>query len=282
MKLISRAALSLPCSRQCEVFGRLRWDLVFAVCSFSVVEPILSVQAWLYAQTILAWLAGISYNSLCTHVLQAPLRTLLLGEGHSQDHVGAQTRIRRHSYQVGGRTIGTSSRSSPSRSSCSPKRYLVNLRHGHCVRRIVTEVHKWTFDPVDVSLLLLSLQMCYGLCTSYTYLVTRTASATTALQGIAKACVCCSPVGNSSSRKVIMTCTVGGRRTMKVFYVPRVENCLCRPCVTYWGGSRRMTEWSCGTAAASDWITQPYRFQWILGQFRSCAWRLRCMGYLDA
>ncbi|XP_062503696.1 uncharacterized protein LOC134180539 [Corticium candelabrum] len=101
--------------------------------------------------------------------------------------------------------------------ACSRTSYRVTLRYGRCRRQVETK-------------------LCYGMCTSYSRLISETfvisAMRLRDLERVERGCSYCTHVGNISIRKYHVNCIVNGRYTRKLFYIPWIESCRCRPCLT--------------------------------------------------
>ncbi|XP_062503776.1 uncharacterized protein LOC134180605 [Corticium candelabrum] len=96
--------------------------------------------------------------------------------------------------------------------TCAPRLFRVRLESGNCSRRVLTK-------------------MCYGECTSYTFPRKdhKFARQDRALRAVETSCSCCSAV-HTKTRRYDVICNVDGLSTRKLFFLPVVDGCSCRPC----------------------------------------------------
>ncbi|XP_062503367.1 uncharacterized protein LOC134180268 [Corticium candelabrum] len=149
-------------------------------------------------------------------VRKPQMRTISKSGSSEVNSQSSQTSLLRLSSRFESRTDNFPTTSLQFRSNgspCFPAVYAVTLQNGHCSRRVSTK-------------------MCYGQCTSYSHLSRKPLSLLTEQIDVESVCNCCSPVGNVSVKRYTLLCTIGGRRINKAFYLPQVNKCRCRPCLS--------------------------------------------------
>ena len=163
-------------------------------------------------------LPGLGETTNTNGTQSSPPNPVVVIKGKSRDRIPFQSHSRSDSL-------------SP---SCSPRRYRVRIGYGNCSRAVVTKVCQMTLlhslPTAGSAMLNLFLQMCYGECTSHTFLkqVDLTKD-DVARHGFDSLCKCCSAT-RISTRRHDVRCSNGSSKSKKTFYVPFAEGCFCRPC----------------------------------------------------